>query len=45
MGITAARLEGTVRVRNGRKLGIAEFGTPDGQPIVWFHERCAVKRT
>ena len=44
MGITAARLEGTVRVRNGRKLGIAEFGTPDGQPIIWFHGTPGARR-
>ena len=44
MGITAARLEGTVRVRDGRKLGIAEFGTPDGQPIVWLHGTPGARR-
>jgi pimeloyl-ACP methyl ester carboxylesterase len=44
MGITAARLEGTVRVRDGRKLGIAEFGTPDGQPVVWFHGTPGARR-
>jgi len=44
MGITAARLEGTVRVRSGRKLGIAEFGTPDGQPIIWFHGTPGARR-
>ena len=44
MGITAARLEGTVRVRDGRKLGIAEFGTPDGQPIIWFHGTPGARR-
>ena len=44
MAITAPRLEGTVRVRNGRKLGIAEFGRPDGQPIVWFHGTPGARR-
>ena len=44
MGITAPRLEGTVRVRAGRKLGIAEFGTPDGQPIVWLHGTPGARR-
>ncbi len=44
MGITAPRLEGTVRVRDGRKLGIAEFGTPDGQPIVWMHGTPGARR-
>lgn len=44
MGITAARLEGTVRVREGRKLGIAEFGTPDGQAVVWLHGTPGARR-
>ncbi len=44
MGITAARLEGTVRVGGGRKLGIAEFGRPDGQPIVWLHGTPGARR-
>ena len=44
MAITAPRLEGTVRVRAGRKLGIAEFGTPDGQPIVWLHGTPGARR-
>ena len=35
--ITAPRHEGKVRVRDGRELGLAEFGTPDGRPVVWFH--------
>jgi pimeloyl-ACP methyl ester carboxylesterase len=44
MAITAARLEGTVRVRDGRKLGIAEFGTPDGQPVIWLHGTPGARR-
>ena len=35
--ITPPRIEGRVQVRNGRKLGFAEFGPPDGRPIVWLH--------
>jgi pimeloyl-ACP methyl ester carboxylesterase len=35
--ITAPRIEGRVLVRDGRKLGFAEFGPPDGRPIVWLH--------
>lgn len=42
--ITAARLEGTVRVRRGRKLGVAEFGTPDGQAVFWFHGTPGARR-
>jgi len=42
--ITAARLEGTVRVRRGRKLGVAEFGTPDGQAAFWLHGTPGARR-
>jgi len=35
--ITPPRIEGRVRVRDGRKLGFAEFGPPDGRPIIWLH--------
>lgn len=35
--ITAARHEGTIRVREGRQLGIAEFGPPDGKAVIWCH--------
>src|SRR5436305_3926808 len=34
--ITPPRIEGRVQVRNGRKLGFAEFGPPDGRPILWL---------
>ena len=30
------RLEGTVLLRDGRSIGFAEYGTPDGAPIFWF---------
>jgi pimeloyl-ACP methyl ester carboxylesterase len=43
-GITPARLEGTVRVRRGRKLGVAEFGTPDGQAVFWLHGTPGARR-
>jgi pimeloyl-ACP methyl ester carboxylesterase len=35
--ITPPRIEGRIRVRDGRKLGFAEFGPPDGRPIIWLH--------
>jgi pimeloyl-ACP methyl ester carboxylesterase len=35
--ITPPRIEGRVQVRDGRKLGFAEFGPPDGRPLVWLH--------
>jgi pimeloyl-ACP methyl ester carboxylesterase len=31
------RAQGTVRLRDGRRLGFAEYGVPDGRPILWFH--------
>jgi pimeloyl-ACP methyl ester carboxylesterase len=42
--ITAARHEGTIRVREGRQLGVAEFGPPDGRPVVWFHGTPGARR-
>ena len=35
--ISAPRVEGTIRVREGRKLGFAEFGPLRGRPFVWLH--------
>lgn len=29
--------EATVALPDGRRLGWAEFGDPDGDPVVWFH--------
>ncbi len=34
--ILEPRLEGTVLLRDGRSIGFAEYGTPDGAPIFWF---------
>ena len=34
--ILEPRFEGTVLLRDGRSLGFAEYGTPDGAPIFWF---------
>jgi pimeloyl-ACP methyl ester carboxylesterase len=42
--ITAARHEGTIRVREGRQLGIAEFGPVTGRPVVWFHGTPGARR-
>ncbi|WP_230487177.1 alpha/beta fold hydrolase [Nocardioides anomalus] len=30
-------LEGTVAVRDGRRLSFAEFGSPRGEAVVWMH--------
>jgi len=31
------RTDQTLRLRDGRRLGYAEFGLPDGKPIFFFH--------
>jgi pimeloyl-ACP methyl ester carboxylesterase len=35
--ITPPRLESTVTVGRGRRLGYAEFGDPHGRLVLWFH--------
>ncbi len=35
--VTPPRLEGSVSVAPGRRLGFAEFGPPDGRAVVWLH--------
>jgi pimeloyl-ACP methyl ester carboxylesterase len=35
--IPAARMEGTVELSDGRSVGLAEYGVPDGDAIFWFH--------
>lgn len=45
MTITAPRYEGRVTVRDGRVLGIAEFGPPTAeQNVVWFHGTPGARR-
>lgn len=31
------RLVGTIKLRDGRDLGYAEYGPPTGRPVLWFH--------
>jgi pimeloyl-ACP methyl ester carboxylesterase len=38
------RLEGTIAVRDGRRLGFASFGTPHGRPIFWMHGTPGARR-
>lgn len=38
------RLEGTIAVRDGRRLGFAEFGDPRGPAIVWMHGTPGARR-
>lgn len=43
--ITAPRYEGRVAVRDGRMLGIAEFGPPRAeQTVLWFHGTPGARR-
>lgn len=35
--IAAARMEGTVELSDGRSIGVAEYGIPDGEVIFWLH--------
>ncbi|MEO7429028.1 MAG: alpha/beta hydrolase [Acidimicrobiales bacterium] len=45
MTITAARYEGRVPVRDGRVLGVAEFGPASAaQNVVWFHGTPGARR-
>jgi pimeloyl-ACP methyl ester carboxylesterase len=37
-------VEGTVTVRDGRRLGFASFGSPHGRPIVWMHGTPGARR-
>jgi pimeloyl-ACP methyl ester carboxylesterase len=42
--ITGPRVEGTVTVERGRKLGFAEFGPPGGRAVVWLHGTPGARR-
>jgi pimeloyl-ACP methyl ester carboxylesterase len=42
--ITPPRIEGRVEVRDGRKLGFAEFGPVGGRPILWLHGTPGARR-
>ena len=38
------RVEGTVRLADGRALGFAEFGQPNGKVVFWFHGTPGARR-
>jgi len=38
------RVEGTVPLPDGRKLGYAEFGAPSGRLVLWFHGSPGARR-
>lgn len=42
--ILPPRLEGTVHVGGGRRLGFAEFGSPGGRPVLWLHGTPGARR-
>jgi len=42
--IERPRLEGSVAVRDGRRLSFAEFGAPRGRAIVWMHGTPGARR-
>jgi pimeloyl-ACP methyl ester carboxylesterase len=42
--IDPPRYEASFRLPDGRRLGYAEFGVPDGQLIVWFHGSPGARR-
>lgn len=37
-------IEGTFRLADGRRLGFAEFGRPDGALVLWFHGTPGARR-
>jgi pimeloyl-ACP methyl ester carboxylesterase len=42
--VTRPRLEGSIAVRGGRRLGFAEFGSPRGPAIIWMHGTPGARR-
>ena len=38
------RIEGTIVLPDGRKLGFAEFGAANGKPVFWFHGTPGARR-
>lgn len=44
VAIARPRLEGTIGVRDGRRLGFATFGTPNGRPVFWLHGTPGARR-
>lgn len=44
MELAGPQLEGRIAVRDGRMLGFASFGTPNGRPIFWLHGTPGARR-
>ncbi len=44
VAVAAPRIEGAIQLAGGRRLGFAEFGPPDGWPVLWFHGTPGARR-
>lgn len=42
--IDRPKIEGSVAVGDGRRIGFAEFGAADGRPIIWLHGTPGARR-
>ncbi len=42
--LSPARIEGTLTLPDGRRLGFAEFGPARGRPVFWFHGTPGARR-
>ena len=42
--VIGPRVEGTLKVAGGRRLGFAEFGPPTGRSLFWFHGTPGARR-
>jgi pimeloyl-ACP methyl ester carboxylesterase len=42
--LISPRIEGTVTLPDGRRLGFAEFGAARGRPVFWFHGTPGARR-
>src|ERR1700712_517506 len=42
--LTVPRLEGTITLSNGRRLGFAEFGSARGRAVLWLHGTPGARR-
>ncbi len=41
---TSPRLEGSIPLPDGRRIGFAEYGSPEGRPVLWFHGTPGARR-
>ena len=40
----APRVEASIKLRDGRRIGFAEYGPPQGRPVLWFHGTPGARR-